>query len=212
MSETGERAHFKMGLISDRKNKANRRGDRNDALNGSSKSLAVYPQQPPLPPPPHHLHHHHLPPMHHGLGPPGHALAHPPPHKRGIFGPQVLPTDANGLPIKNNAPKYPAGYYTTPVHSSSGAGWVQQYNVHQYGGGGGGGGGGSHHHPAQPKYQPNVNPRYQTWVAPRKQPSLGQLVRITRVGEGGTRAAMFTSFSSSMKRMAISLVQWPDPL
>ena len=174
-----------MGLISDRKNKANRRGDRNDALNGSSKSLAVYPQQHPPPPPPLH-HHHHLPPMHHG--PPMHGP--PPPHKRGIFGPQVLPTDANGLPIKNNAPKYPAGYYTTPVGmGSSGGGWVQQYNVHQFGGGGGGGGGG-HHHPAQPKYQPNVNPRYQTWVAPRKQPSLGQLVSVTsRIGEeGGTGA------------------------
>ena len=168
-----------MGLISDRKNKANRRGDRNDALNGSSKSLAVYPQQPP--PPPHH--HHHMPPMHH-VGPGGgHPGLHPP-HKRGIFGPQVLPTDANGLPIKNNAPKYPAGYYTTPVHSSSGAGWVQQFNVHQYGGGGGGGG---HHHPAQPKYQPNVNPRYQTWVAPRKQPSLGQLVRRWQAGDASCK-------------------------
>ena len=221
-----------MGLISDRKNKANRRGDRNDALNGSSKSLAVYPQQQQQPPPmPHHHHHHghHLAPMpmHHGLGPPvGHA--HPPPHKRGIFGPQVLPTDANGLPIKNNAPKYPAGYYTTPVGmGSSGAGWVQQYNVHQFGGGGGGGGGG-HHHPAQPKYQPNVNPRYQTWVAPRKQPSLGQLVRMKpRITEGwsGDREQIVLPFHCRLKdgklisamarparSRAIAFLSWPKSL
>ena len=71
--------------------------------------------------------------------------------KKGIFGPQVLPAPLPGghrmLPQK-----YPPGYYTTPVHHSS---WS---------------------HPSQPKGNPNVNPRYQTWVAPRKQPALGQLV------------------------------------
>ena len=65
--------------------------------------------------------------------------------------------------------RYPAGYYTTPSpHSTS---W--SHNHH----------GGSHqqlHHPAQPRQQPNVNPRYQTWVAPRKQPHLGQLVSVRR--------------------------------
>ena len=196
-----------MGLISDRKNKANRRAERNDALHGSSKSLAVYPQQTlPHPPPPLHHHPHPLPPLHHGLGPPpGHAHA-PPPHKRGIFGPQVLPTDANGLPIKNNAPKYPAGYYTTPVGmGSSGAGWVQQYNVHQYGGGGGSGGG--HHHKAQPKYQPNVNPRYQTWVAPRKQPSLGQLVRRTpRIRQSGGQDPIQKVINHRLEMLACTLV------
>lgn len=149
---------FKMGLISDRKNKAKK--DKNDAINGSSKSLAMYP------PPTMHLHHH--PAVHHHHQQPG-----PPPSKRGIFGPQVLPTNGNGMPIKNNVPKYPAGYYTTPVHSSSSsASWGAGH--HGYG-----------HHPAQPKYQPNVNPRYQTWVAPqRKQPSLQQLVRIVVVVTG----------------------------
>ena len=50
---------------------------------------------------------------------------------------------------------YPAGYYTTPGPQSST--WGQ--------------------HPAQPRHQQNLNPRYQTWVAPRKQqPHLGQLV------------------------------------
>ena len=198
-----------MGLISDRKNKANRRAERNDALHGSSKSLAVYPQQTlPHPPPPLHHHPHPLPPLHHGLGPPpGHAHA-PPPHKRGIFGPQVLPTDANGLPIKNNAPKYPAGYYTTPVGmGSSGAGWVQQYNVHQYGGGGGSGGG--HHHKAQPKYQPNVNPRYQTWVAPRKQPSLGQLVRrAPRIKQSGGQDPIQKVINHRLEMLACTLA-WP---
>ena len=75
------------------------------------------------------------------------------PPKKGIFGPQVLPPQ----PIQPGGhrmmpQKYPPGYYTTPVHHSS---WS---------------------HPSQPKGNPNVNPRYQTWVAPRKQPALGQLV------------------------------------
>ena len=74
--------------------------------------------------------------------------------KKGLFGGSTshmfpnTPRGGGGL-----IPKYPPGYYTTPVHHSS-----------------------SWSHPGQPKYQPNVNPRYQTWVAPRKQPSLGQLV------------------------------------
>ena len=53
--------------------------------------------------------------------------------------------------------RYPAGYYTTPAHQSS---WAHQA------------------HPGQPRHQPNLNPRYQTWVAPRKQPHLNQLVSI----------------------------------
>ena len=56
---------------------------------------------------------------------------------------------------------YPAGYYTTPA-------------PHQ-----------SPSHPGQPRHQQNLNPRYQTWVAPRKQqPHLGQLVRnVTSLSE-----------------------------
>lgn len=94
-------------------------------------------------------------------------LNHHPPNNnnlggsRGIFGSQIL---SKNVSSGKNLPKYPAGYYTTPVHSSS-SGW---------------GSGGGHHHPAQPKYHPNVNPRYQTWVAPRKQPALNQLVRRLR--------------------------------
>ena len=54
--------------------------------------------------------------------------------------------------------RYPVGYYTTPAHQAPS--WTGQS------------------HPGQPRQQPNVNPRYQTWVAPRKQqPHLGQLVR-----------------------------------
>ena len=51
--------------------------------------------------------------------------------------------------------RYPAGYYTTPAAPQS---WAH------------------HAHPNQPRHNPNVNPRYQTWVAPRKQPHLNQLV------------------------------------
>jgi hypothetical protein len=75
-----------------------------------------------------------------------------PPPKKGIFGPQVLPNPIQQGGHRLLPQKYPPGYYTTPVHHSS---WS---------------------HPSQPKGNPNVNPRYQTWVAPRKQPALGQLV------------------------------------
>ena len=78
--------------------------------------------------------------------------------KRKIFGPQVLPNGNQKM-----VPKYPAGYYTTPVNHRNSASNNKKT---------------SYQHPGQPKYNPNVNPRYQTWVAPRKQPSLGQLVRI----------------------------------
>ena len=77
--------------------------------------------------------------------------------KKGLFGgstshmfPLATPSRTPGGML----PKYPPGYYTTPVNHSS-----------------------SWSHPGQPKYQANVNPRYQTWVAPRKQPALGQLVK-----------------------------------
>ncbi len=56
--------------------------------------------------------------------------------------------------------RYPAGYYTTPAPQSSS--WSHAHGQV---------------HPSQPRPQANVNPRYQTWVAPRKQqPHLNQLV------------------------------------
>jgi len=73
--------------------------------------------------------------------------------------------------------RYPAGYYTTPAPSSS---WGGQHPSH----------------PNQPRHNPNtahsVNPRYQTWVAPRKQPHLNQLkvdpeivfTKQERIGKG----------------------------
>ena len=57
--------------------------------------------------------------------------------------------------------RYPAGYYTTPAPAQASS-WSQAP--------------GHALHPAQPRPAANVNPRYQTWVAPRKQPHLGQLV------------------------------------
>ena len=78
--------------------------------------------------------------------------------KKGLFGgstSHMFPlASPNRLPGGGMVPKYPPGYYTTPVNHSS-----------------------SWSHPGQPKFQANVNPRYQTWVAPRKQPALGQLVK-----------------------------------
>lgn len=75
--------------------------------------------------------------------------------KKGLFGgstSHMFPLASPNRGPGSMVPKYPPGYYTTPNHSSS---WS---------------------HPGQPKFHPNVNPRYQTWVAPRKQPALGQLV------------------------------------
>jgi len=68
--------------------------------------------------------------------------------------------------------RYPAGYYTTPAPQSSS--WAHQV------------------HPGQPRHQAHLNPRYQTWVAPRKQPHLGQLkvdpeivfTKQERIGKG----------------------------
>ena len=58
--------------------------------------------------------------------------------------------------------RYPAGYYTTPAPQSSS--WSHAHGQV---------------HPSQPRPQANVNPRYQTWVAPRKQqPHLNQLVSV----------------------------------
>jgi hypothetical protein len=82
--------------------------------------------------------------------------------KKGLFGgstSHMFPISAVGASPRGGGgmpQKYPPGYYTTPAHMSSSS-WS---------------------HPGQPKYHPNVNPRYQTWIAPRKQPALGQLVYI----------------------------------
>ena len=68
--------------------------------------------------------------------------------------------------------RYPAGYYTTPAPQSS---WSRENLVH----------------PGQPRSVPAVNPRYQTWVAPRKQqnnlnqlvsPAMGTVVESWRPG------------------------------
>ena len=78
--------------------------------------------------------------------------------------------------------KYPAGYYTTPVHHTSGGGGGGSGNAswsHPSAGSGGGGGGGGGVRSAGSQNQlhhAGNNPRYQTWVAPRKQPALSQLV------------------------------------
>ena len=73
--------------------------------------------------------------------------------------------------------------------------------------GGGSGSGGGHHHKAQPKYQPNVNPRYQTWVAPRKQPSLGQLVRRTpRIRQSGGQDPIQKVINHRLEMLACTLV------
>ena len=117
VSETAKKKchkkELKMGLISDRRNKAKQQ--QKNAESGSGQKM-----------------------------------------KKGLFGgstshmfPLSTPRGGSGAMV----PKYPPGYYTTPVNHSS-----------------------SWSHPGQPKFQPNVNPRYQTWVAPRKQPALGQLV------------------------------------
>ena len=72
------------------------------------------------------------------------------------------PLRAGGGPMQPG--RYPAGYYTTPA----------PLNSHRGGPGGKGG--------AQPPPpQAGVNPRYQTWVAPRKQPHLSQLVSTSNV-------------------------------
>ena len=62
--------------------------------------------------------------------------------------------------------RYPAGYYTTPNPQSSS--WAREG-----------------HHPNQPRHQPHLNPRYQTWVAPRKQQSLSSLVSGVACTFGG---------------------------
>ena len=100
------------------------------------------------------------------------------PQKKGYFNPQMVPGGQQNVQSGrrngggNMLPqKYPPGYYTTPVHHTSsnalnaGSGRLDRDNNNS-----------SWSHPGAPRFQPNVNPRYQTWVAPRKQPSLGQLV------------------------------------
>jgi hypothetical protein len=111
---------------------------------------------------------------------------HPAPAgKRGLFGQSV----GNG---QKALPKYPAGYYTTPVHHTS-----------SWGLGGGG------HHPGQPKFQPNVNPRYQTWLAPpRKQPSLGQLVRTREEEIPSRRTLSNTCTAASSLSMTASVYSY----
>jgi hypothetical protein len=76
--------------------------------------------------------------------------------KNGLKKGLVVPAGGPGMM------RYPAGYYTAPGPAS----WA--HTAHG-------------HHASQPKMQPNLNPRYQTWVAPRKQqPHLNQLVSSSK--------------------------------
>ena len=134
---------LKMGLISDRKNKTKQKDIfGNPAAKSSSSSgflggkRGIFGSQ--ILAPTHHNSSHALHGSHHSL--PHHPL------RAGVGG------------SNPNVNKYPPGYYTTPIHSSSSS-W-------------------SVNHPGQPKANPNVSPRYQTWVAPprKQQASLNQLV------------------------------------
>ena len=128
--------------------------------------------------PHHHSHHHHHPQLggfgggggiqsRSGRGGSSTSLHHSHHH-------QPQPSGPGGLQ------KYPAGYYTTPVHHTSGGGGSGNASwSHPSAGsaGGGGGGGGVRSAGSQNQlHHAGNNPRYQTWVAPRKQPALSQLV------------------------------------
>ena len=172
-----------MGLISDRRNKA--RKEKEAAAAAQAAILQVKNGY-------HHnagSYQHHLT-GHHGIIPTNHHPImhhHNPlksvnnlglsPQKKGYFSAQMVPAQnaqsgrrvggGNMLPQK-----YPPGYYTTPVHHTSSSalnGCSSRIDRETNNS--------SWSHPGAPRFQPNVNPRYQTWVAPRKQPSLGQLVR-----------------------------------
>ena len=78
--------------------------------------------------------------------------------------------------------RYPAGYYTTPNPQSSS--WAR--------------GGGEGLHPSQPRHQQGLNPRYQTWVAPRKQQSLSSLVSWQPVDQARPETAAMMSNSSGV--------------
>ena len=82
--------------------------------------------------------------------------------------------------------RYPAGYYTTPNPQSSS--WAREG-----------------HHPSQPRHQPHLNPRYQTWVAPRKQQSLSSLVS----GLACTLGANFFA-KQCIGRHCCCQISWPD--
>ena len=81
--------------------------------------------------------------------------------------------------------RYPAGYYTTPNPQSSS--WAREG-----------------HHPNQPRQQAHLNPRYQTWVAPRKQQSLSSLV-------SGLHALLGAPIFSS-NAMVIAIAKYLDQI
>ena len=139
--------YWKMGLISDRRNKAKQPKNENSGVPKMKKGLFG--------------------------GSTSHMFPLATPSSRGIPG----------------VPKYPPGYYTTPVNHSS-----------------------SWSHPGQPKYSANVNPRYQTWVAPRKQPALGQLViywflLIKYIQDEGSDRSTLVSHTFTTKSH-LSLIIW----
>ena len=96
---------------------------------------------------PHHPHHHPQGLHHGGYGSGGGSGVHSRSGRGGSATSLHHPMPPGHQGQASGVQKYPAGYYTTPVHHTSGnASWS---------------------HPSQPRgYNPNVNPRYQTWVAP----------------------------------------------
>ena len=173
-----------MGLISDRRNKA--RKEKEAAAAAQAALLQVKNGY-------HHNgggYHHHLTGPH-GIIPTNHhpIIHHQNPLKNGnnigipspkkgyynsqmVTGQNVSSGRRSGTGGNMHPQKYPPGYYTTPVnHTSSNALYASNSRLDRDNNNS------SWSHPGAPKFQPNVNPRYQTWVAPRKQPSLGQLVR-----------------------------------
>ena len=171
-----------MGLISDRRNKARKEKEAAAAAqaailqvkngfhhNGGSYQHHLAGPHGIIPTNHHPIIHHHQNPLKNGI----------PPQKKGYFNSQMVAgQNAQGNGARRNGAgnmlpqKYPPGYYTTPVHHTSAnalnssTSRLDRDNNNS-----------SWSHPGAPRFQPNVNPRYQTWVAPRKQPSLGQLVR-----------------------------------
>jgi len=187
-----------MGLISDRRNKA--RKEKEAAAAAQAAILQVK----------NGYHHNGGGYQHHLVGPHGviptnhHPIIHHQnpiksginkgiqPQKKGYFNSQMVAGQNVQSGRRNGGgnmlpQKYPPGYYTTPVHHTSSnalnssTSRLDRDNNNS-----------SWSHPAAPRFQPNVNPRYQTWVAPRKQPSLEKMrvdpelvfTKQERIGKG----------------------------
>ena len=201
---------LKMGLISDRKSNKSR-----------SKDKVLDPHA-------HSVYGH----AHSGKGFLNHHPLRPHAHAGGQhYYPQPAP----------NLPKYPPGYYTTPVKGGSkGSKHHHNHGGHHHANGNHSGlasqqYGGSqmlhpgygNSHPNQPKYNPNVSPRYQTWVAgssnnnnsnvngnavgSRKQPALGQLVNNPHIKKTPlfiVKGFIKWSESESIREVSLHLHIW----